>query len=428
MTPVSTSTEAATARSLLILARCREIAACTEVPGQITRTFLSPPMHAVHRLLRGWMEAAGMHTSTDAAGNLRALLPASGGAGRRVVLASHLDTVPNAGAFDGVLGVVLALAVVEALPEPLPFAVEVIGFSEEEGVRFRRPFLGSLAVVGKLDHAALELTGDDGTSVADAIRAFGLDPTRIPEARLSPDTSAFLEMHIEQGPVLAALSAAPLRPQQRVLGVVGTIVGQSRLFVSFDGQANHAGTTPMSLRHDALAAASAWIVAVEALAHNIPGLVATVGRIEAQPGASNIVPGHVQATLDVRHAEDATRQRAVADLLASAESAASSRGVHLASSVTLDQPAVPMDPQLTAHLEEAVSRAGHWPHRMGSGAGHDAMILAPYLPSAMLFLPTPGGLSHHPDEAVLASDVEAALESALEFLRGFRHDHSATHA
>ena len=395
-----------------ILSRCREIATHTEIPGEITRRFLTPPMHAVHALLRGWMEAAGMRVSVDAAGNLRGLY--SGTGPRRLLLGSHLDTVPNAGAFDGILGVVLALGVVEELHgERLPFAIEILGFSEEEGVRFRKPFLGSLAVVGKLDDAALALTDSNRISVAAAIRNFGLDPARLSDAVLSPDAAAYVEVHIEQGPVLEHAGG---------LGIVEAIVGQTRLRLTFAGQANHAGTTPMHLRHDALAAAGEWISAVEARARATPGLVATVGSLTVQPGASNVIAGQVVATLDVRHADDRERDSAVADLLLRAQSVAQARGVRLQEDAVLEQAAVPMDSALSSLLREAVLRSGHQAHTLPSGAGHDAMILAPHLPSAMLFLPSPGGLGHHPEESVRAADVEAVLTAMLEFLRLFsRH-------
>lgn len=435
-----------TARAARILARCREIAKHTETAGQITRTFLSPPMHGVHRLLCGWMEAAGMSTSVDAAGNLRGVYAASHEPARRIILGSHLDSVPNAGAFDGVLGVVMAVAVVEALGNSLPVSIEVIGFSEEEGIRFRRPFLGSLAVIGRLNAADLALTDADGITVADAIRNFGLDPVRISEAKLSANAAAYLELHIEQGPVLEHAEeiarrvgdgscenfprglAAEQRRAASTLGIVETIVGQSRLLLTFQGQANHAGTTPMPLRRDALAAAAEWVVAVETMGRHVPDLVATVGRLEAEPGASNVIPGLVRATLDVRHPDDAKRAKAVVDLIANAEAAARARQVLLTHETLLEQSAVRMNADLVLLLQKAVTSAGHVPHVMPSGAGHDAMILAPQLPAVMLFLPSPGGLSHHPEEAVLAEDIEAALQTVLEFLRMLSHDKALSHA
>lgn len=433
---VEASSPERTARAERILARCREIAACTEIPGQITRTFLSPPTRRVHELLRDWMDAAGMTTTVDAIGNLRGVNAVSRGRARRIILASHLDTVPNAGAFDGVLGVVMAVAAVEALQDELPVTIEIIGFSEEEGVRFRKPFLGSLAAVGELDAASLAFEDAQGKTVADAIRDFGLDPACISHARLAPDAIAYLEVHIEQGPVLACAKteesatpgAAAAEKSRSVLGVVDAIVGQSRLLLTFHGQANHAGTTPMHLRHDALAAAAEWLGSLEAIARQTPGLVATAGQIQAEPGAANIIPGLVRVTLDVRHANDAVRKQAVNDLIEHANAAASTRGVRVTNEVTFEQGAVQMDANLVRLLEDAVARAGHTTHVMPSGAGHDAMIIAPHVPSVMLFLPTPGGLSHHPDESVLAADVEAALDTMLEFLRLVSHDEVSTHA
>ncbi|WP_353063420.1 allantoate amidohydrolase [Tunturibacter psychrotolerans] len=402
-------------RATRIIARCREIAAFTEVPGEITRRFLTPPMHAVHTSLRQWMEAAEMTVQIDAIGNIRGLLQSSASNAPRIIIGSHLDTVPNAGAFDGILGVVLGIAVIEELQgRQLPFSIEVIGFSEEEGVRFTKPFLGSLAVVGRLDDEALKRTDQDGISVADAIAHYGLDPAHLPAAVLSKDVFAYLEFHIEQGPVLENEDAS--------LGVVEALVGQTRMQFIFDGQANHAGTTPMHLRHDAMAAAAKWIVAVEEYAISHKGLVATVGKLEASPGAGNVIAGRVRTSLDVRHAKDETRHAAVTALIDSATSFAAKRGIKVSTQIEMDQPAVPLDPHLTTILHNAASKLG-FPHsRMTSGAGHDAMILAPTIPSAMLFLRSPGGLSHHPDEAVLPQDVEAALATAMEFLEQLSDD------
>ena len=235
----------ATQRAEKIIARCREIALCTEVTGETTRTFLAPSMHKVHALLRGWMEAAGMSVWIDAIGNLRGVYPGNDSAGR-LIIGSHLDTVPNAGAFDGILGVVLGVALVEELHgEHLPFAIEIVGFSEEEGVRFGKPYLGSMALAGTLDDQALQRKDAQGISVEAAIRDFGLDPSQLPTAVLSDDAFAYLEVHIEQGPLLES--------EDLQLGIVTAIVGQTRMQLRFSGQANHAGTTPMHLRHDAMA-------------------------------------------------------------------------------------------------------------------------------------------------------------------------------
>ena len=402
-------------RSTRVIDRCREIAACTEVPEEITRRFLTPPMREVHTLVQSWMETAGMSVQVDAVGNLRGLWPGTTSQSPRLLIGSHLDTVPNAGAFDGILGVVLGVAVVEALEEQhLPFAIEVIGFSEEEGIRFSKPFLGSLAVVGRLDAEILARTDQNGISVIEAIRTYGLDPSRLPEAVLSSDTFAYLEFHIEQGPMLESEGAS--------LGVVEALVGQTRMQFVFAGHANHAGTTPMNLRHDAMAAAAEWIVAVENYANSQEGLVATVGKVEASPGAVNVIAGQVTASLDVRHADDTFRRSTVAAIRKFAEAAAIRRGVQVTMHTQLEQPAVPLDPHLAALLQNAAAQAGFPSRRIISGAGHDAMILAPTIPSTMLFLRSPAGISHHPDEAVLPQDVEAALATAMEFLAQLRDD------
>jgi allantoate deiminase len=346
------------------------------------------------------MEQLGMRVRVDAAGNLRGV---RGEAKQKLVIGSHLDTVPDAGAFDGILGVVLGIALVEVYGEPKNIALEVIGFSEEEGVRFGKPFIGSRAFVGTLDESLL--TGD----VTEAIRAYGLNPAGLPEAHFDSATAAYLEFHIEQGPVLESLNLP--------LGIVNGIAGQSRFSLVFTGQANHAGTTPMPLRRDALAAAAEWISRVEALANNEQGLTATVGSIRVEPNAGNVIAGKVTVSLDVRHASDAVRHLAVQTLLNLAEEICLRRGITVQAEQKLDQAAVAMDAQLRQTLATAVKDAGYPVHYLTSGAGHDAMIVAPYVPSAMLFLRSPGGLSHHPDEAVLPEDVDAAVSAGLEFIR-----------
>jgi allantoate deiminase len=392
-----------------VIDRCREIAAFTEVPGTITRTFLAPSMHGVHARVRGWMESIGMSVRIDAAGNIRGLYPGNEQNGPRLLIGSHLDTVPNAGAFDGILGVILGVAVVEQLQgSKLPFAIEVIGFSDEEGVQFGEPFIGSLALVGKLDERLLSCTDSKGMTIVDAIRSFGLDVKELAAAGIAPEAFAYIEFHIEQGPVLDAESVP--------LGIVDAIVGQSRYELTFTGRANHAGTTPMNLRQDALAAASEWVVAVEEEARSHAGLVATVGKICAHPGAGNVIPGCVVASLDVRHADDQTRKAVATRLILAAEAAGQRRGVQLASRLLLEQPAVSMDSHLADLLRTASHNVGARSLSMVSGGGHDAMVLAPYLPSSMLFVRSPGGISHHPDESVLPEDVEAALATAMEFL------------
>jgi allantoate deiminase len=393
-------------RAERIVARCRELARISDVEGETTRTYLSPAMRRANETVAAWMKGVGMKPRMDAAGNLRGV---AGPRVPRVVLGSHLDTVVNAGAFDGPLGVMLAIEAVSLCGEELPFGVEVIAFSEEEGVRFRTPFLGSRAVVGTLDAATLGLRDARGVSVEEAMREYGLNPEQIAGARLEEGAFAYLEVHIEQGPVLEG--------ENRAIAAVSAIAGQTRLRVRFEGQANHAGTTPMFARRDALVAAAQWIGMVEAFAAGALTLVATVGEIAVEPGLGNVVPGVATASLDVRHADDGVREAAVERLLEKAKETGQRRGVAVSWQVSLEQAAVAMDGRLTGLLVECAQRVGYDARAIVSGAGHDAMIVAPYVPAAMLFVRTPGGVSHHPEETVRVEDVEAALEVTMEFLR-----------
>jgi allantoate deiminase len=366
-------------------------------------------MRDCHRQITRWMEPLGVHVRIDAAGNFRGLYPAAQPNAARLLIGSHLDTVPNAGAYDGILGVVLAVVLLEELHgRRLPFAIEVVGFSEEEGVRFGTPFVGSRALVGRLDDELLGTLDARGTSVRKAIEAYGLDPKEIPEAALRRDALGYIEFHIEQGPVLERLNLP--------LAAVEGIAGQSRLEFTFLGHANHAGTTPMHLRHDAIAGAAEWIGVVERVGVETSGLVATVGKVEAKPGAINVIAGEARLTLDVRHISDEIRTRAAEDLVCEAQRIVARRGLSVRASHLMSQPAVAMDSFLTGEIEQAIAKTGCQAHRMVSGAGHDAMILAETVPSAMIFLRTPGGISHDPAESVLQDDVEKALACGLHLL------------
>ena len=401
-----------------VISRCRVLAGHSEEPGYLTRTFLSEQMRTAYTEVEGWMKQAGMSVHLDHAGNLHGTYDGAN-TGRRLIIGSHLDTVPRAGIFDGALGVLIGIELVRLLAgRQLNFSLEVIGLSEEEGVRFGVPFIGSLALIGELPDALLEQRDAGDVSIADAIRQFGLDPYRRGEAALQnghQNSIAYLEFHIEQGPLLESLGSP--------LGIVETIVGQSRLEIRFTGQANHAGTTPMQLRQDALAGAAEWISIVEREALATQDLVATVGRIEVKPGAGNVIPGWVTVSLDVRHANDAVRKDSVDRLLACAQTVSARRKLALGFDVRLNQPAVAMDADLTNQLAAAVQQCGFKLHRMNSGAGHDAMIMARRMPAAMMFLRSPGGISHHPDESVLEQDVAAALGAGIAFLTQWEPSH-----
>ena len=398
-----------TDRANQVIARCLKLASFSEDTGSIRRTFLSKPMHDCHREIAGWMEPLGFHVKIDAAGNLRGIYLAAQPNAPRLLIGSHIDTVPNAGAYDGVLGVVLAVAVLEELQgKKLPFGIEVIAFSEEEGVRFGTPFIGSRALVGRLDQKLLETQDAHGVSVTTAIKNFGLNPAEIPEAEVGRNVLGYLEFHIEQGPVLEKLNLP--------LAAVEAIAGQTRLEFIFRGRANHAGTTPMELRCDALAGAAELIGSVERVAQGVPGLVATVGKIDAKPGAANVVPSETRLSLDVRHSSDDIRNRAVEDLIGHAQRITARRGLSVREKSLLSQQAVAMDPFLTREIEKAIVKTGCMAHRMVSGAGHDAMILAEKIPTGMIFLRTPGGISHDPTESVAVEDVETAIQCGLHLL------------
>lgn len=398
-----------TERAKRAIAECRTIATMSEEPGRTTRRFLTPPVRQVHQHLRARMEALGMAVTIDAVGNLRGLFAPPGVSSQSLILGSHIDSVPDAGAFDGVLGVVLALELVESAPTlRLPFALEVIAFSEEEGVRFGFPFIGSRAVANRLDPAILALKDAEGISIRQAIESYGLDPNRIADAVAEDLAIGFVEFHIEQGPVLEAEDLA--------VAAVSSIVGQGRFDLAFIGHANHAGTTPMHLRRDALAAAAEWITKVEARALKTEGLVATVGKLDPQPNAGNVIPGSVRLSLDIRHPHDEARRIATEQLLEQAAAIAARRRLKFEHTMKMDQPSVPMDERLTAFMTDAIEAAGLPAKSIPSGAGHDAMIMARRMPTAMLFLRSPGGISHHPDETVREEDVEAALRAGEKFL------------
>jgi allantoate deiminase len=397
--------------------RIDALARLTEEPGRITRTFCSPAMREANQLVASWMREAGMTARQDSIGNVighYSSAPNGEQSSRKVfLLGSHLDSVRDAGRFDGPLGVVVAIACVEVLRDKkalLPFALEVAGFADEEGVRYHSTYLGSKVLAGTFDPKVLQLKDSNGISMAEAIRNFGGDPDRIPDDRRDPNQLlGYAEVHIEQGPVLEQKDLA--------VGVVTAISGQSRVKVTFTGRAGHAGTVPMSMRRDALCAAAEFVLAVESTARSREGLVATVGELSPSPGASNVIPGAVSLSLDVRHPTDSARTAACADLRAQAEAIAARRGSSADWQLVHESGAVTCDRALTASLSEAVQRR-HQPQPclLASGAGHDAAALAAITPVAMLFVRCKGGVSHHPDESVRVEDVRVAIEVMTDFL------------
>jgi allantoate deiminase len=396
-----------------VVARCRELAAVSEEDGRLTRRFATPAMARANALVGEWMAAAGLAVRVDAVGNLVGHLAGSDPGAGTLLLGSHLDTVRDAGAFDGPLGVLAAVACVERLRAEgaeLPFAIDVLGFSDEEGLRYGTAYLGSRAVAGTFDPALLDLRDGDGVALGEALRTFGGAPEDVARAaRAGERLLGYLEVHIEQGPVLEGRDVP--------VGVVTAIAGATRAELMFSGRAGHAGTVPMDLRHDAACAAAEWVLAVETAGRREPGLVATVGRLEAQPGAPNVVPGAAVASLDVRHADDAVRAAVVAALRDDAERIGAARGVVVGWREVMSAPAVAVDAALSEALAAAIVARGLPVVRLASGAGHDGVALSALTGVAMLFVRCAGGISHHPDESVDEADVAVALDVLHDAVR-----------
>ena len=396
-----------------IIGRCNALGKISEEPGRLIRTFASPAMRRANELAARWMRKAGMKTRVDAIGNLIGHYEGEKPNAKILLLGSHLDTVRNAGTFDGPLGVLLAIACVGHLHRKktkLPFAIAVVGFSDEEGVRFQVPYLGSKTLAGCFDKKDLRRKDTEGISMAESIRRFGGNPGKLKSARLNPDRLfGYVETHIEQGPVLEKKNLS--------LGIVSAIAGQTRARVTFIGRAGHAGTTPMSLRKDALCAAAEMILAAENLAQKTPGLVATVGEIIAKPGASNVVPGEVSLSLDVRHTKDDVRQDATKTLAQRFAKIIRRRNLKGDFAIVHEMAAVECSKGLSELLGKAVKRRQKKAIQIPSGAGHDAAVMAGITPSAMLFIRCKDGISHHPDESVETSDVQKAFDVMNDFLQ-----------
>jgi len=386
---------------------------CSEEADRLTRPFATASMREVHQHVQTWMREAGMRTRLDNIGNLRGRYEGVARGAPTLLLGSHLDSVRGAGKYDGPLGVMVAIAAVRRLHRAgarLPFAIEVIGFADEEGLRFGSTYLGSRAVAGTFDQADLDRKDAGGTSMAQAISSFGGDPALVSDDRWNEGPLlGYCEVHIEQGPVLEA-DGVPV-------GVVSTITGQNRYVITFSGQAGHAGTVPMPRRRDALTAAAEFVVAVEREARDHDGLVATVGRLSVEPGAANVIPGRVELSLDVRHADDAARAAASERILGHAALIADARHVPVSIEGRGDHPTVPCSPRFVDVLSQAVAEIGLPGVRLASGAGHDGVALSSLTRIGMLFVRCKEGISHHPAESVDPDDVAVALDVLTRFLQ-----------
>ena len=392
--------------------RIEALAEISEDAGRLTRTFASPAMRRANQLVGAWMGEAGMSVRTDAIGNLIGHYPAAMPDGKILLLGSHLDTVRDAGKFDGPLGVLVALACVQHLHETkarLPFAIEVVGFADEEGVRYQSTYLGSRALAGTFNSEDLKRVDAKGISMAEATRDFGGNPDGLASAKVDPQRLlGYAEVHIEQGPVLEQKNLA--------VGVVTAIAGQTRARIGFVGEAGHAGTVPMNLRRDALCAAAEFVLAVESLGQSRGGLVATVGEIAALPGATNVIPGEAKLSLDVRHPDDAVREQATAELKKRAEEIAGERGITVKWEVAHQNRAVICERRFTTLMENAVKRQQKEAPLLASGAGHDAAALAAICPVTMLFVRCKGGISHNPAELATLADIAVAIAVLNDFL------------
>jgi allantoate deiminase len=398
-----------------ICARIDELARFTEDPPRLTRIFLSPEMRRTTDLVLAWMREAGMNAQMDAIGNVVGRYEGTKPGLPALVLGSHLDTVRDAGKYDGMLGVVTAIACVGRLAHDdvrLPFAIEVIGFADEEGVRFGATMLGSRAVAGTFDRALLDLRDKNGMTLAQAMRDFGLDPARVTDAaKPRPGILAYAELHIEQGPVLEAAGLP--------VGTVTSINGAARFEVEVAGEAGHAGTVPMDRRHDALAAAAECVLAVEKRCASEAGLVGTVGRIEASPGAINVIPGAARFTIDLRAPDDAQRSRAADDLRASFDAIAARRSTPITLRRVHGLAAAPCAPWLMDQVDRAIAAEGVEPFRLASGAGHDGMAMIALADICMIFVRCARGISHNPAEAISAQDAGMGFRVLLRFLKDF---------
>jgi allantoate deiminase len=411
---------AGTRRSSLgdeIVERIDQLGAISGTPEHLARIFLTPEHRTAADLILSWMREAGMTAHLDAIGNVCGRYEGERPGLPCLMLGSHYDTVRDAGKWDGPLGLITAISCVADLykrERRLPFAIEVTGFADEEGVRFASTLLGSRAVAGTFVESVLNSRDHAGISMREAIVQFGLDPDHIgAAARARRELHAYVELHIEQGPVL--------EQNNLPVGVVTAIAGATRLAAHLTGMAGHAGTVPMALRRDALAGASECIVAIEEFCKTDEGgLVGTVGYIDAMPGATNVIPGRVNFTIDIRAPTDAHRKLAVADIVRRIEAIAKRRGLALQVDVTHENRTVPCAPWLKGQVAEAVAAEGYPVFELPSGAGHDGMAMIDIADVAMIFVRCRGGISHHPDEHVELADADAGARVLLRLIENFR--------
>ncbi len=400
-----------------VMARCETLGALSQDKHCLDRRYLTEQHKLANQLASGWMIEAGMTTWQDAVGNVWGRYTSSVPNAPRLILGSHLDTVPNGGKYDGMLGVVSAISIVtmfDGLNIKFPFHIDIVGFCDEEGTRFGTTLLGSRALTGKWQEHWRYLKDEKGISLEHALQNFGLNFDAIASASISrTDILGYLELHIEQGPVL--------EQHNLPVGVVSAIAGARRFNFTVEGMAGHAGTVPMSMRHDALCAAAEMILAVENVSAQSHGVVATVGKIDNAPNGVNVISGRTHFSLDIRSEDDDLRDNALHAITTHLNNIASNRNVKLSMEQTHIAPAVHCDKQLKAALIKGVEESGLHTHILASGAGHDAMAMAEICPVGMLFTRCKGGISHHPAESVTEYDVEASLSVLFNTIKHLTH-------
>ncbi|MFK7855050.1 MAG: allantoate amidohydrolase [Granulosicoccus sp.] len=406
---------------LQLMQRIDELAAISEAPDNLTRRFATAEHRKANDLATQWMLELGMSVHEDAIGNVRGRYEGQVPGGKAILVGSHLDTVIDAGRFDGMLGVLSAIACVQTLYEQdirLPYAIEVVCFADEEGVRYQSTFLGSRAMAGTFDPALLDKVDKDGISMASAIEQFGHSTSQLQLAACSAEEFVgYLELHIEQGPVLEQKNIP--------VGVVKAISGATRLMIKLRGVAGHAGTVPMSSRQDALVAASQCVLAVRETCSGKEDLVGTVGAMDVSPGAGNVIPGSVNFSVDIRAADDPVRIEAVDSVLEQIQQIASAQKVEIEILRTHDAESVHCDAHLIAQVSAAIEGQGHPLVVLSSGAGHDAAAMAHITPVCMIFVRCKGGVSHNPAESVTTEDAGCGAQLMLDSLVRIASEHNA---
>lgn len=400
-----------------VMRRCDLLGDISQTPGIVDRRYLSAQHKKANELVADWMSQAGMSTWQDAAGNQWGRYASRNEQAKTLLMGSHLDTVPNGGKYDGMLGVIAPLALMQYFHDNqivLPFHIDIVGFGDEEGTRFGSTLLGSRALTNTWPQQWASLKDEDGVSLEEAMRRFGLEFNKVSEAAVDPRfIHAYLEVHIEQGPVL--------EQRQQALGVVTAIAGARRFLFEVTGFAGHAGTVPMDMRQDALAAVAEMTLAVESVSREYD-VVATVGYIENSPNGVNVISGKTKFSLDLRSGDDTERDRVLDLILRKFHNIALKRNVEMSFEQTHEAPAVACHPSLQQQLANAIAQTGTEPVSLFSGAGHDAMAIAKICPVAMLFVRCDRGISHHPAEAIMEADVNETLIALNHFVQHFQTD------